>query len=251
MTPSPALGTTPPRQRNAAEEGSRTPIIELLGPAGAGKTTVLRAIRRQDRRIRAGLRIGRIRFSLVLAGHALALVPMTVQLLLRQPRRCWDSMVHVLRLRTLSAVLTRELRTRPHAIVLDEGPLFSLTYLSVFVEAAQRTDRLGQEWRRALARWSEWLDVIIWLDAPDSVLIRRIRERGKAHRVKDQSDGEVARFLGRYREGFRDVLRSFRAAGHTRLLQIDTSARTAEEAAAALLATLPTPLTPNERTGDQ
>jgi hypothetical protein len=200
---------------------------------------VLQAIRARDPRIRAGLSIDRLRFAGVLARHVIGLLPMSVELLRRRPRAWWPAMVHVLRLRTLPSVLAVATRAGHRAIVLDEGPVFSLTRLSVFQDAHRCGGRLTREWQRARTRWIDWLDGIVWLDAPDPMLVRRIREREKAHRIKGETDAEIVRFLTRYRQAFRDVLVEFRSAARARITEIDTSGRTADQVAGAVLTALP------------
>jgi len=216
----------------------RPAIIELVGPAGAGKTALRRMIRAREPDIRAGLSIDRLRFAPTLARHTLALVPMSLQLLLRRPAAMWPSLVHVLRLRTFPSVLDHAARPGCRAILLDEGPVFSLARLRVS-QAARQSGRLADEWQRALGACPGWLDAVVWLDAPDATLMQRIRDRPKAHRVKERSEAEVTGFLDRYREAFRAVLDAVRATGQVRVIEIDTSRVTTEMAAATLLDALP------------
>ena len=228
----------------------RPAVVELVGPAGAGKTAVLRAIRARDPGVRAGFSINRLRFAGVLVRHTLSLLPMSAELLWRRPRSWWPAMVHILRLRTLPSALAAAKRSGHRAIVLDEGPVFSLTRLIVFQDAHRCGGRLTQEWQRAYTRWIDGLDGIVWLDAPDTVLVRRIRERDKAHRIKGKTDDEILRFLRRYRDAFQDVLVEFRSAGRARITEIDSSGQTADQLAAALLSALPPPSSDGARPGE-
>jgi hypothetical protein len=54
------------------------------------------------------------------------------------------------------------------------------------------------------------------------VLVRRIRERAKAHRVKDRSDVEIREFLRGYRRDFTRVIGELEALG-VRVVRVDTS----------------------------
>lgn len=235
----PAARALAPSQGWFPAGDGRPAVVELVGPAGAGKTAVLAAIRGRDPGIRAGLSIDRRRFAPLLARHSLALLPMSLELLARRPRSWWPAFKYVLRLRTLPAALAHEAAAGYRAIVLDEGPIFSLTRLSVFQDASRGPGRLTREWHGALLRWIDWLDAIVWLDAHDPVLVRRIREREKPHQIKTRTDVEAARFLRRYRQAFRHVLEPIRAAGRARVIEIDTTSLTADQAAAAVLAALP------------
>jgi ABC-type branched-subunit amino acid transport system ATPase component len=53
-------------------------LVEVIGPAAVGKTTLLRALCSTDEKIHAGLGIGRIRFSRALLGRAGPFLPVWV-----------------------------------------------------------------------------------------------------------------------------------------------------------------------------
>jgi len=228
----------PPGERVAVKNPAAPVIAELVGPAGAGKSAMLRRLGQRHTGIRAGLSIDRARFLPALTWYALALVPTGLEVLRDDWRSTWPVMLHLLRLRTLPAVVAREARTSPAAIVLDEGPLFSLARLSVFNRARENRTRLGHAWEDQLGRWSKLLDVVVWLDAPDAVLAQRIRKRLKPHRVKDDSDEAIYEFLGQYRRAYGDIRARLVSAGHTRIIDVDTSVMPAEQSVPMVLAAL-------------
>lgn len=213
-------------------------IVELVGPAGAGKTALLRAISARDPSVRSGLRIERLQFLPLILWHALALAPTAVELFAENTRSWWPGVRQLVRLRTLHPALARETSSGSRAIILDEGPLFSLTRLSVFQKADVGHGRLGREWRAELARWTSELDVVVWLDAPDHVLSERIRGRDKDHMVKDATEQEMTEFLGRYRSAYLGLLDRVRAAGRVRVVKIETHEHTTDHIAGIILAAL-------------
>jgi thymidylate kinase len=213
-------------------------IVELVGPAGAGKTTLMRAISARDARVQSGLRIDRLRFLPLILWHSLALAPAAAELFAENPRSWWPGMRQLVRLRTLHPALAREAGSASRAIILDEGPIFSLTRLAVFQDADRGHGRLVQEWRAELTRWTEELDVVVWLDAPDGVLSERIRNRRKRHQVKSGTEREVTEFLGRYRSAYRTVLDHLRATGRARIVEIQTNENTTDRIAEVILAAL-------------
>jgi thymidylate kinase len=147
-------------------------------------------------------------------------------------------MRQLVRLRTLHPALAREAKSGNRAIILDEGPLFSLTRLSIFQKADVGHGALAREWRAELARWTTELDVVVWLDAPDHVLSERIRSRDKDHMVKDATEQEVTEFLGRYRSAYEGLLDRVRAAGRVRVVKIQTHENTTDHIAEIILAAL-------------
>jgi len=213
-------------------------IVELVGPAGAGKTTVLRALGRRDKSIRAGLHIDRLRSLPAMARQGLTLAPASFELLRQSPRSWLSGMVHLLRLRTLHPVLGREALPAYRAIVLDEGPVFSLTRLSAFHSAGHGEGRLAREWGRELERWAGALTAVFWLDAPNLVLLDRIRSRPKDHRIKTKTLREAYDFLDRYRSAYLEVLDRMTAIGLVRVVGLDATGESADQAAAGILAAL-------------
>jgi len=235
----------PPGGRRASPPDLGTPgrplIAEIVGPAGAGKTAMLRAIGQRHAGIRAGLSIDRARFLPTITRQTIALLPTCFEVLRDDRRSMWPIMLHLIRLRTLPAVLAQETARGPSAIVLDEGPLFSLARLSVFHRAHESRTRLGRAWQEQLDRWTTLLDVVIWLDAPDPILVQRIRTRFKPHSIKEDPDHAMHEFLGRYRQAYEEIRTCLTAVGRTRMIEVNTATVSAEQAAPVVLAALTPP----------
>jgi hypothetical protein len=212
--------------------------VEIVGPAGAGKTALLRTLSREPH-IRAGVRINRARYFLDLVGHAVVLLPPALELLRQGPASLWSGMLHLVRLRTLPSVVAIAMADDAGRVVLlDEGPMFSLGRLSVFQHANHGTSPLARQWRSELDRWTTLLDAVVWVDAADPVLIERIRTRRKSHRVKSGTSGEVVGFLDRYRQAYGEVLSALRASGRVRVIEINTTTVPIDTAASRVLAEL-------------
>lgn len=216
----------------------RTVVAELVGPAGAGKTALLRALARHDAGVRAGAHIDRWRDLPTVLRQAALLAPIGIELIRRRPRAFRSAMGQLIRLRTLPVVLEREARTARGAMVLDEGPLFALGRLCVSQEADRGKDRLAQEWQTQLEDWAARLDLVIWLDAPDHLLMERIRSRPKTHRVKAGTDDVIVAFLHRYRRAYETIRARIATTGHARQVDIDTSAVSSDQASELVLAAL-------------
>lgn len=221
-----------------SSQPSRPLIVELVGPAGAGKTALLRSLRR-DRRFRAGLRIDRLRHFLDILIHAAILVPIGFALLGHGPTAMWYGVLHFVRLRTLPSAIARASRRKEDGVILlDEGPIFSLGRLSVFQQAGHGVGPVSRQWHAELNRWSGLLDAVVWIDAPDAVLTERIRSRPKDHQIKTGTDAEVVDFLGRYRRAYGDILTRLKASGAVRVIELDTTDSTIDETASRVVAEL-------------
>ena len=186
-------------------------VVELVGPAGAGKTTLAKGVSAVDPTVRAGLSLwGLPRPKLLEA--ALPLLPTFVMSAIRPSRRLqWGEMAQMIRLGALRRVVRDEAR-KHRVILLDEGPVFALSWLDFFF--ARNGDRAVAWRRRAIADWASLLDVVVFIDAADSTLAPRIRTREKDHMVKDRSDEEIYGFAAGFRKAFDRVIAEISKVGH-------------------------------------
>ncbi|MFN3652468.1 MAG: hypothetical protein ACK47B_23070 [Armatimonadota bacterium] len=192
-------------------------VLELIGPAGAGKSTLMAAVGQRDRSI------GSLRVELQQHG------PLAVRGFLR-------ALPSLTRPRSILRALPGLEECR--AVLLDEGPVFRLT--RQLVRGRSSGPALsGLLARRALHAWAGSVDFLLWLDAPDSILMERIRSRGKAHALKDASDAELGKFLARYRNAYEIVARELRRRCGTPLLRLDSGSATPEQLADQVLSLLP------------
>ena len=203
----------------APERGVRPLVIELVGPAGAGKSTLARQL--GDRLGASGLPLGLWGLPLPrLAAHAARLVPTFWGFVRDGQRPLWAEQTQLVRLETLSELVEgRRAAGRP--VVLDEGPVFALSWIEVFYPRREGPRRAAWR-RRVLARWARLLDLIVLVDAPDPVLTYRLRTRTKAHPLKHSPDGVIHAFTARFRTAFHHVGAELRAASGPRLVTLST-----------------------------
>jgi deoxyadenosine/deoxycytidine kinase len=209
-------------------------IVELVGPAGAGKSSLLRALAERDGSLRTGLHPPRHRHL----PNAVALVPTFVSLHRGVHRVLWKEMRRITYLRTLHRILVSE-RSRSHRpVVLDEGPVYMLARMWVYGEDEVTSRVFEPWWHGAFESWAGVLDLIIWLDAPNTVLIDRLRARPQSHRAQDLSDSLIHEFLESYRAAYTRIISALAARRHARVLTFRTDAepvvRIAERVATAM-----------------
>ena len=206
-------------------------VVEIAGPAGAGKTSLLRAIARLDPGVTAGLRVSRPQHLRTAAGLGRVLAD------LHWPFRGvrWietKRVVHV-------EALYRAARTsRPGPLLLDEGPVYMLSRILVFGGSRLDAPGLQRWWRDAVMRWDATLRLVVWLDAPDAVLGARIRARAQPHPVKGLDDITIAAFLRDYRQAYERVLDELGVAADGRLHRFATDRTPIERIAAQVGALL-------------
>jgi hypothetical protein len=190
-------------------------VVELVGPAGVGKTTLAHNIQRANSRVHVGLSLWQVPAARLVQG-AVALVPTIIVSALRKRRLRWREIRHMIRLDALRHAVRPERGAargkRKHIIMLDEGPVFGIGWLDVAF--AERGVEAPVRWRRRVVRrWAELLDSVVLLDAGDRVLASRIRTRFKRHRMKRSSDAALRRFAGVFRKAYDAVIAELSSSG--------------------------------------
>ena len=209
-------------------------LVEIIGPAAAGKTSLLRALCSKDEKIRAGSGMRRVRFLGVLIRNVARFLPVWVRYPLRDRWFDWPE------LRSIAFVdaWDREMEERGSSdlvtIVLDHGPLYRLARLREFGPKITRSRPFERWWHASRDRWMEALDLVVWLDAPDEVLLGRIQERGHQYLDATPSRERKREFLARYRGVFAEILERG-TAERPRILRIRSDERSVSEITSEVL----------------
>jgi shikimate kinase len=219
----------------AAPGRQRARAIELVGPAGSGKSTLYRALAAQCDAVTPGVPFGGLGHLRLGLRHAAQLLPAW----LAAQGRWLDEK----ELRSLNYVvgwaegLERGAADGAFA-VFDHGPIFRLARLRAFGPRLVESAGFARWQQAAVARWARLLGAVVWLDAPDALLAARIDGRDERHRMKGGADVDTRRFLARYRAAYDALLAELAAAGAPAPIRVDTSREAPEAIAARLLATL-------------
>jgi predicted kinase len=203
--------------------------VELAGLAGVGKSTVAAALAKLEPGVRVRPRVSERSY--------LASVPALVPtfLSLHWPFRgvLTKEMKRILRVRALH----RLVRTSPGGTFLfDEGPVYLLARLLMFGGDNIKTAGFARWWRSAVTEWAATLDVVIWLEAPDDVLARRLHNRRQWHPLQGAHDRAVSAFFQSYRDAFSRVLAELRQARGPEVWTVATDRGSADQTARLVLA---------------
>lgn len=186
---------------------SRSFVAEIIGPAGAGKTTLTQLLRNRNN-VRVGLSVWQLPLSL-LAVSAISSIPDLFTFCRRRKHLSWDDLKLVIQHNALLRLISREGAKGYRALLMDEGNVFALAKLRAFGSDVVKRNE-GGSMQNLVNKVVPALDAVIWLDAPDRVLAQRIRERNKQHRMKDKSDAEITEHLSLYRSSFQGVVDDLR-----------------------------------------
>jgi deoxyadenosine/deoxycytidine kinase len=199
---------------NSGSVFSKTKIIEIVGPAGAGKTTLYQAL---------GCHTDRIRLENFPDVHKWADVPFyilngiqLISSLICLPRSnsrqltrrefAWMSILY-----GWSALLRKQSKESNKAIILDQGPIYLLAEMRLFGPEYLRQSSTDSLWQDFYQRWKTTLDMVVLLDAANDVLLERIRNRKQELIVKDQPVAVVYDYLNHYRAEYAFLLSTLAA----------------------------------------
>jgi RNase adaptor protein for sRNA GlmZ degradation len=94
-------------------------------------------------------------------------------------------------------------------------------------------------WQNLYDRWIDVLYMVVWLDAPNDVLLDRIRTRRQEHIVKTQPATVVFEFLDRYRTEYEFILSILTAKeASLKVLKFDTGRQKPQDIENQLLSEL-------------
>jgi hypothetical protein len=210
---------------------TRLRLVELMGPAGAGKSTVFEELLARDPTILETPTLRKNRYAAVVAVNTISAAATIIRrraLDLEDPKEQVRIMMYV---QALPRVLPQLGTPGDSAIVFDQGPLFLLTRHNF------GDKRLSAWWNRMVDTWSPLLDIVVFLDAPDDLLRERINTRDKWHALKGADDSSAVDVLRVTRHIYARTLEAVaaRPGGGPKILRFDTSLLSADEIAGAIL----------------
>ncbi len=213
-------------------------VVEVMGPAGSGKSTLSRALSQRDDSIAPDIDVRLSKFDKIpfVISDILRLMPTYLR---RYRHSRWFNRRETRSMAYLQAglhLLGQETQGDDTVTVLDHGPIYRLAFLREFGPEITTSHLYRRWWANLLKQWSARIDIVVSLDAPDVVLLERIRARDSWHAVKDKSDQEAYETLRRYRAAFERTLAESLTARQATLLCFDTSQRSTEEIADEVLA---------------
>jgi len=194
-------------KRNGA---SRPIVVELVGPAGVGKSALAERLLARHDVVRAS--VWNLPRALLLESVVRS-VPQLLRLCIVTRSLPREELKQIVRLNALRLFVRRRV-DGARVVVLDEGPVFALSWLRVFGHPRLQNGRAEPWWRATYAVWAVLLDRLVLLDAPEPVLTSRIRGRHKPADVfRQMADGEIRDLVARYRIAFERVLGGLARAG--------------------------------------
>lgn len=134
-------------------------------------------------------------------------------------------------------VLEQQASNNDRVIILDHGPIYRLAFLRALGPEITTSQRYKSWWASLLTQWTATLDIVIWLDAPDAILLERIRTRATKHAIKEKCEQEAYEYLTHYRTFLSQIIAESMTDYQVKLLRFNTNQESVEQMADKILAT--------------
>lgn len=209
----------------------------MLGPAGAGKTTVVQALIRRGVAVRSQLQLPWATKVRVLGGIARDVVPAYWR---EQPHKRFFNLEELRRMLYIEGWQSQLARPVPDGAItiLDHGPIFMLGIVREFGPDFARHECFIRWCDHAVKAWSVALDLVLWLDAPNAILLQRIERRQRDHVIKGKPYEEGCVYLDRCRLSFERLLSEMTACGGPNVLRVDAATVAPDDIAECFLQAL-------------
>ena len=206
--------------------------VEIAGVAGAGKSTLRDALCAEHDGwvVAESLHARRPGHLPYLAAGLPTVLPLAAASARRGARPKWDDVKDALYVSVWHHYLAAHADAAGGTVVLDQGPLFALARFRWVPSPLTAAPGFQTWWNEALAVWAGELDGVVWLDAPDDVLLARINARTRGHLIKRRAQDEALSFLGASRWALAEALDAVFAATGVPILSVDTETCTPEQA---------------------
>lgn len=210
--------------------------VEIAGVAGSGKSTLAGHLTAHPRnRLDGPLRLRDPRHLRFVAHGTPRLAPLLVAAARARRTPTWTELKLLVYLMEWTRWLSGPGRHEAGATFIDQGPSYALARLRYIEPAVAGTEPSSRWWRSTTAAWADALDAIVWVDAPDDVLLERVNARTQNHEIKGASRAAGAAFIADYRRAYDRVLQALDRPGGPTILRFDTSRRASEDIAADVL----------------
>ena len=206
-------------------------IMELVGPAGAGKTTLSRALSQRNDNVVLGpdIELRKVSHIPVFIRGISSSLPLFLDQHKSNRQPTWTELKDIAYLEGWPQMLKRMPSGNNKIILLDQGPVFRMATLYEFGPALFKSEESKPWWHHLYKQWASALDILVFLDTSDSILMERINTRPKKHGIKGKSELETQKFLMQYRISFKNVLTELSLCNGPTILEFDTSKISTEQ----------------------
>lgn len=214
------------------------PVLELVGLAGAGKTTLERILAQRNRKIQVIQLPRKTSYIPFLVGNAVTWLPTYLRYYRNTRWFTWKETKLMAYLQVWPSVLRQGAHDRGTVTVINPGSVYWLAALREFGPEISRSSPYERWWISAFSQWAAIVSLFIWLDAPDKVLMERVHARDGWHEVKEQSPQEALDCFARLRTWYGQLISAMSSIGGSQVLYYRTDQTSPGQIAHSVLAAL-------------
>jgi broad-specificity NMP kinase len=192
------INTSPQKK----EKWHQPHIIELVGPPGSGKTTVTEILKTKNKDVRVEIFpfINNRKDLPFFTLNLLRLFPDLFRFFLHAKGKDLPTKRDIAIMTILTGwdlVLKKMTSSNKQMVVLEEGAICLLAKLYGFGSDIFQEPCAKEWWQKAYGKWAHTLDMVIVLDTPIDILLKRIRSRELQYEIKGMFDEDATKYLDR------------------------------------------------------
>jgi thymidylate kinase len=215
---------------------SRGLVIELIGVAGVGKSTLYKALGSKNLPwliCDMVLPVWNISSAPFFFKNISSLAPLLIleeitgERLLKRREIAFMALLN-----GWHKILRKKADQQGKVILIDQGAISMMTYLSVWGPKSLHNDHNQSWWESIYVKWAQTLDILVYLDTKDEIIIDRIRTRSQDHHLKDETVAVMCDWIMKYRILYTQILNRFESNGfRAKVVRIDSGENSVEDIA--------------------
>lgn len=211
-------------------------IWEMVGISGAGKTTLRQRLCQYNERIQFRIPPTKSSYLSFIVKHTFLWLPIYFRNGLRARFFTRKEIAMMGYLETWIPYLQMQTLTKGIVVLLDPGSIYWISELQNHSSDFTRSQQYKQWMEKKILQWSNAIDVIIWLDAPDELLFERVLMRDEWHEAKEQSKEKNFERFARERKSFKQIIAMRKKLSRPRVFSFCSDQTSTEEMATRILA---------------
>lgn len=209
-------------------------ILELVGPAGAGKTTIRNTLLSNYPQVQFQVHpyFRDRKNAPFFITNTLKMLPLLARIALTRAGRhlTLQEIALMVIMHGWSPLLKRRAAQHHGFTLLDQGPVYLMAHLDPQGPPRLHTPAAVAWINHGYQVWANTVNTIIYVDTEDSILIERINTRGKGHGVRGKPEDEARKFLIRSRESLNYAICALHKRNNNlRIYRFNSSEKSADE----------------------
>jgi thymidylate kinase len=215
-------------------------VVEIVGVAGAGKTSLFRELQRRN-------------YPTLLCGYhpevwKISSYPFYLKnifQLLPTFTRVYANSNRFLKRREIAFMcvlygwadyLDKLIKHTHKTFIVDQGAISLMAYLKIWGTKGLYKNNMYEWWETIYRKWSKGIDLVILIDASDDVLISRINHRPQDHFLKGESNQLSQYWTEKYRALYEEILNHLASLDDNfHIIRINSDNSTVDEIASIII----------------